>query len=87
MSRIDAGQQPTLATRGLLEWMTSERLKETAGLGHPAEASIRERRREAEGLDPPDEAPIRERRKEAEGLGHPADACKTKWEIWKESEK
>ena len=38
------------ATRGLLEWMTSERLKETAGLGHPAEALIRERRREGESL-------------------------------------
>jgi hypothetical protein len=87
LSRIDAGQQPTLATRGLLEWMTSERLKETAGLGHPAEALIRERRKEAAGLDHPAEALIRERQKEAAGLGHPAEACKTKWEIWKELEK
>ena len=31
-------QSDTVATRGLIEWMTRERLKEAAGLGHPAEA-------------------------------------------------
>ena len=35
-NRIDAGQQPTLATRGLIEWMTRERQKEAVDLSHPA---------------------------------------------------
>jgi hypothetical protein len=35
LNRIDAGQQPTLATRGLIEWMTRERQKEVVDLSHP----------------------------------------------------
>jgi hypothetical protein len=36
LNRIDAGKQLSLATRGLIEWMTRERQKEAVELSHPA---------------------------------------------------
>jgi hypothetical protein len=62
LHRIDAGKQPTLAARGLIEWMTRERQKEAV------ESGDRERPREA--------MEIEEDVKRNKGFSHPAKALK-----------